>query len=482
MLTNSLKDTLDKALSLNLNPARYGTFAEIGAGQEVVRWFFHAGGAAGTIAKSISAYDMLVSDAIYGESRRYVSRERLVQMLDYEYDLNLTRLTDHRETETTFFAFADTVVARSYRGGHECHGWMGIKFQTRPRGAFSELIIHIRMLDNKATLQQEALGIVGVNLIYGAFESYESPKDLLASLLDGLSSDRIEVDMVDFSGYAFQSVDNRVMSLRLVQLGLSEAAMFSSDGTVLQASEVLRKRPVLVERGSFRPITNLNVDMFRCAQTQFFTELENGQAPVALMEITMSNLLAEGSLDLDDFLARVDIMSAIGVTVLISDFSEYYRLAQYLRRSTTGKIALVLGAGNLAEIFKEQYYQQLEGGILEGFGRLFKTGLKLYIYPQRKPDNDALITADTLKVADDLEGLYHFLISRGLIEAIQDFNEDVLHIFPKDVLNLIRGGDPAWQEMVPKEVAKIIQSRNLFDHQAKPNQLKSTLNQGGTHA
>ncbi len=462
--SNVQKDTLEKALSLNLNPARYGTFAEIGAGQEVVRWFFHAGGAAGTIAKSISAYDMLVSDAIYGESGRYVSRERLAQMLDHEYDLNLTRLTDHRETETTFFAFADTVVARSYRGGHECHGWMGIKFQTRPRGAFSELIIHIRMLDNKTTLQQEALGIVGVNLIYGAFESYESPKDFLASLLDGLSSDRIEVDMVDFSGYAFQSVDNRVMSLRLVQLGLSEAAMFSSDGTVLQASEVLRKRPVLVERGSFRPITNLNVDMFRCAQTQFSTELEQGQTPVALMEITMSNLLAEGELNLDDFLARVDIMSAIGVTVLISDFSEFYRLAQYLRRSTNGRISMVLGAGSLAEIFKEQYYKNLEGGILEGFGRLFKTGLKLYIYPKRDQENGELITADAVNVADDLKGLYQFLISRGLIEAIQNFNEDVLHIFSDDVLNLIRIGDPAWQDMVPEAVATIIRSRGLFGH------------------
>lgn len=463
------KDTLEKALALNLDPARYGTFAEIGAGQEVVRWFFRAGGAAGTIAKSISAYDMAVSDAIYGESKRYVSRERLEQMLDYEYGLNLTRLTDHRETETAFFAFADTVVARSYRGGHECHGWMGIKFQAKPRDAFSEVIIHVRMLDKETTLQQEALGIVGVNLVHGAFESYTVPENLLATLLDGLSTDRVEVDMVDFSGQEFQSVDNRVMSLRLVQLGLSEAAMFSPDGTVLQASEVLRKRPVLVERGSFRPITNVNVDMFRCAHTQFFEELEDGQTPLALMEITMSNLLAKGKLDLDDFLARVDIMSAIGVTVLISDYSEFYGLAQYLRRSTNGRIALVLGAGSLAELFKERYYEKLEGGILEAFGRLFKTGLKLYVYPLRNPESGDLTTTDTLKVADDLEGLYRFLISRGRIEAIRGFSEDVLHIFSKDVLNLIREGDPAWEDMVPDKVVKIIQSRGLF-HYTKPGQ------------
>jgi hypothetical protein len=455
-------DTLEKALALNMNPARYGTFAEIGAGQEVVRWFFRAGGAAGTIAKSISAYDMTVSDAIYGKCKRYVCRERLKQMLDYEYDLNLSRLSDSREIETAYFAFADTVVARSYRGGHECHGWMGIKFQVGPGDDFSEIIIHVRMLDNTATLQQEALGMVGVNLVHGAFEFSTSPEDLLASLLDGLSTDRIEVDMVDFSGKAFESVDNRVMSLRLVQLGLSKAAMFSSDGAVLQASEVLRKKPVLVERGSFRPITKVNVDMFRCAQAQFLEELGDGEAPLALMEITMNNLLAEGEFDLQDFLARVDIMSATGVTVLISDYFEFYRLAQYLRRSTTGRIALVLGAGSLVDLFNENFYQKLQGGILEAFGRLFKNGLKLFVYPLRNPDSGDLITLDTLNVGDDLEDLYRFLIARGQIEAIRDYQENVLHIFSKDVLNLIRAGDSAWEEMVPDRVAEIIRSRGLF--------------------
>jgi hypothetical protein len=380
-------ETLEKALALNLDPSRYGTFAEIGAGQEVVRWFFRAGGAAGTIAKSISAYDMTVSDAIYGKCGRYVCRERLEQILDFEYDLNIARLAGHRDVESAYFAFADTVVARSYQGGHECHGWMGIKFQTKPCSEFSEIIIHVRMLDNEATLQQEALGMVGVNLVHGAFEYHASPEDILASLLDGLSTNRIEVDMVDFSGKAFELVDNRVMSLRLVQLGLSEATMFSPDGTVLQASEVLRKRPVIVERGSFRPITRLNVDMFRCANAQFLGELEEEQLPVELMEITINNLMEEGELDLKDFMDRVDTMSAIGVTVLISDYFEFYRLAQYLRRSTDQKIALVLGAGSLLEILKERYYDELEGGILEALGRLFKTDLKLLIYPLRDPES-----------------------------------------------------------------------------------------------
>jgi hypothetical protein len=456
------KETFEKALALNLDPVCYGTFAEIGAGQEVVRWFFRAGGAAGTIAKSISAYDMKVSDAIYGKCKRYVCRERLEQMLDYEFDLNLSRLTGRREVESAYFAFADTVVARSYRGGHECHGWMGIKFQANPRDDFSEIIIHVRMLDDEAILQQEVLGIVGVNLVHGAFEFFDSPEALLASLLDGLSTDRIEIDMVDFSGKAFQAVDNRVMSLRLVQLGLSDAAMFSSDGTVLQASEVLRKKPVLVERGSFRPITKVNVDMFRSARAQFLEELEDGEAPLALMEITLNNLLAEGEFDLQDFLARVDIMAATGVTVLISDYFEFYRLAQYLRRSTTGRIALVLGAGSLLELFNEKFYRKLEGGILEAFGRLFKNELKLFVYPLRDTESGDLITTDTLNVGEDLEGLYRFLIARGQIEAIRDYREDILHIFSKDVLSRIRAGDSAWEEMVPDRVVEIIRSRGLF--------------------
>ena len=456
------KETLEKALALNLNPARYGTFAEIGAGQEVVRWFFRAGGAAGTIAKSISAYDMTVSDAIYGKCKRYVCRERLEQMLDYEYELNLSRLTRSREVATAYFAFADTVVARSYRGGHECHGWLGIKFQVAPGVDFSEIIIHVRMLDNEAVLQQEALGMLGVNLVYGAFEFHNSPEDLLASLLDGLSIERVEIDMVDFSGEAFESVDNRIMSLRLVQLGLSEAAMFSPDGTVLQASEVLRKRPVLVERGSFRPVTKVNVDMFRCAQAQFLEEIDDGKEPLALMEITMNNLMAGGELDLDDFLDRIDVMSLTGVTVLISDYFEFYRLAQYLRRSTTNRIALVLGAGSLLELFNEKYYLTLEGGILEAFGRLFKNSLKLFVYPLCDPESGELITTDTLRVGDELEGLYRFLLGRGQIEAIRNYREDILHIFSSDVLNLIREGDSAWEEMVPEQVVEIIRSRGLF--------------------
>ncbi len=311
-----LKDALDthqKALTVNLDSRRYGTFAEIGAGQEVVRWFFRVGGGAGTIAKSMSAYDMKVSDAIYGRAARYVCRERLQAMLNYEHQLNLDRLRDVRGDTSTFFTFADTVAARGYKGVSECHGWMGIKFQAHPRDDDSQIIIHVRMLDSEAALQQEALGIVGVNLVYGAFALNHEPELLVDSLLDGLSTSRIEIDMIEFSGIAFRRIDNRLMSLKLVELGLSGAAMFAADGEVLQPSEFLYRKPILVERGSFRPVCNVNLDMLRCAHEKF-ADLPDvkGNEIVQIMEITMRNLKAGGEIDRRDFLARADVMAACG--------------------------------------------------------------------------------------------------------------------------------------------------------------------------
>src|SRR3954468_17787329 len=271
MTTNSGEalDTHAKALKINLDNRFYGTLAEIGAGQEVVRWFFRVGGAAGTIAKSISAYDMQVSDAIYGDTERYVSRQRLQSMLDHEFQLNVDRLGDARGDTSSFFAFADTVVARSYKGGNECHGWMGVKFQAHPRDEASQIVIHVRMLDAEAGLQQEALGIIGVNLLYGAFFLHHEPEKLMDSLLDQLTTGRIEIDLIDFKGIEFRYVDNRIMSMKLVQLGLSGAAMFGPDRQVLQPSEVLYKKAVLVERGSFRPVTHVNIDMMRAALEKF---------------------------------------------------------------------------------------------------------------------------------------------------------------------------------------------------------------------
>jgi len=460
-------DTHRKALYINLDERRYGTFAEIGAGQEVARWFFRVGGAAGTIAKSISAYDMAVSDAIYGHAERYVSRERLQRMLDYEHNKNLTRLSAARGDTTAFFTFGDTVAAKGYHSANDCHGWMGLKFQSRPRDNESQIVLHVRMLDPEAQLQQEALGIAGVNLLYGAFFLHHEPELLVESLLDNLSTQRIEIDMIEFSGIEFRHVDNRLMSLKLVQLGLSKAAMFSATGEVLQASEVLHKKPVLVERGTFRPVTKVNIDMLQSAHASFARSLAvPNDAVVELAEITMRNLLTEqGEVDPRDFLARADVLAAAGKTVLISDYFEYYRLVTYLRRSTAGAIAIVLGAGSLIPLLDEKYYADLGGGILEAFGQLFQKNVTVFVYPWLDPASKKLNTVANLEVAPELRKLYGYLVERGSIVQLENYNPDILHIFTPDVLRRIKENDASWETMVPKEIAEVIKRRGFFDYQ-----------------
>lgn len=470
LTTRKSVSTLEKALVINLQSRKYGAFAEIGAGQEVVRWFFQAGGASRTIAKSISAYDMTVSDAIYGTSDRYVSRGRLTKMLEYEYALELERLDAKRGDDTEFFVFADTVAARNYKGGNECHGWMGVRFQTQPHGEPNQIVMHVRMLDPRNIEQQEALGIVGINLIHGAFFLYPSPEAIMESLLDNLTTRRIDVDMIHFSGPVFTDVDHRLMSLKLVQLGLSDAAMFASNGEVLQPSEVLYKNPVLVERGSFRPVTRVNMDMLSSAREQFAQDPDVDEKEiVTLMEFTMRNLMQtsahNGEIDIADFLARAEVLAATGATVLISNYFEYYRLAAYLQRYTSQPIGLAMGIPSLRDLFDEKYYENLDGGILESFGRLFKNDLKLYIYPERNTETGALITVSKMKVAPHLQNLYNHLVENEYIQALDFFDRKYLHIFSRDVLNRIAANDTSWEAMVPPEVAKIIKERGYFGYQ-----------------
>ena len=462
---HQILSTSRKALKINLDMSRYGAFAEIGAGQEVVRWFFSVGGAAGTIAKSTSAYDMAISDAIYGPGKRYVSRERLQSMLDCEHAIIENNLGPARGDATAFFTFADTVSARNFRGTNECHGWLGVKYQVNPRDPHSQIIIHVRMLDTRNSLQQDALGIVGVNLLYSAFYLRQQPHLMLKSLLDNLSTDRVEIDMVEFSGNEFKHVDNRAVSLKLVQLGLSGAAMFGPSGNVLQPSEVLRKKPVLVERGSFRPVTKVNIDMIDCALAQFSADLAvPPEQVVDLMEINLRQLLVEGKLDLADFLARADLLGAAGKTVLVSDFFEYYRLAGYLARYTSEPIAVALGVPSLLDLFKEEYYSALEGGILEAFGKLFTKNMRIYVYPYRDPATGVLQTAGTVAIPGDQRNIFEHLEERGRIKEIQNFDESLLHIFSRDVLRRIKAGDSAWESMVPQEIAARIKSDRLFGY------------------
>ena len=459
-------DTHQKALRINLDPRWYGTIAEIGAGQEVVRWFFRVGGAAGTVAKSISAYDMAVSDAVYGKADRYVSVGRLQGMLDKEFQLNVDRLGDERGDSSCFFAFADTVVARSYRGGNECHGWMGVKFQAQAHDEPSQIVMHVRMLDVEAWLQQEALGIVGVNLLYGAFFEHHEPERLIESLLDRLTVGRIEIDMLQFRGIEFRGVDNRLMALKLVQLGLSGVAMFGPDREVLQPSEVLRKKAILVERGSFRPPTHVNLDMLETARAKFAEDPAVAGKPILeLTEITMRNLLAERSeVDRRDFLARAELLAACGQTVLITDYYDYYRLAAYIGERTTERIGIVMGVPSLIDLFDEKNHAQLPGGILESFGRLFKNGLKLYVYPVQPTPDDELKTVDDIKVQPEIQPLYDYLAGRGSFVNLDNYRPDYLPIFSRDVLRRIAASDDSWETMVPEQVAELIKRRGFFGY------------------
>jgi hypothetical protein len=458
-----------KARRINVEGIRHGVFAEIGAGQEVVRWFFSVGGASATVAKTISAYDMAVSDAIYGPTPHYVSRNRLQAMFDHEYDLLLDRLNAKRGETTPFFVFADTVATRSSsRHQQEGHGWMGVRFQHQPQSPPSEIVLHVHMLDTEYVREQEAIGVLGVNLIYGAFYCYQYPNILIPSLLDELSTGRVEVDMIRFSGPAFPGIDNRLMSLQLVEQSLTNAAMFTPDGETVQPAEVLYQKSVLIERGGFRPVTNTALDMLERASEQFLEEYQEMDAPLNIvMEMSLHNLLAENRIDPADFLARVDILGALGKLVMITNFSHHYSVAGFLRRYTSQPIVFALGVPNLRELIDERYYRDLSGGILEFMGGLFQKNVKVYLYPALEADTGKVTTAQTLQVPQNIAHLYSYLIENKLVVDIKNYNPQFLHIFASDLLTMIQEGNPAWESMVPAACAQLIKEHHYFGYQSK---------------
>jgi hypothetical protein len=465
-MENNRLDTHQKAVQINLDNTKYGTFAEIGAGQEVARWFFRVGGAAGTIAKSISAYDMTVSDAIYGASGRYVSRQRLETMLEHEYGLMTERLAAKRGESTRFFVFADTIAAKSYTRTDNWHGWMGIRFQDRPGAGASQILLHVSLLDRESTLQQEAVGILGVNLVHAALYETDAT-ELIRHLLDSLTHERIEVDLIEFSGAAFAGVDNRLMSLQLVHRGLADAAMFTAEGKVVQPAEAFYKRPILVLRGRFRPVTNHTVDMLNGALAQFVEEPANrGQDVLVVTEMTLRHLQGEGDSVIDDrdYLDRVDLLRTLGRPVMISNFGEFYRLAQYLQRQTSKLIGLAVGVSTLREIFEEKYYTHLAGGILESFGRMFKNDLKLYVYPTLDPVAGTAATAADFRVSPRIQHLYNYLVDNGHIQPIRGYHPEFLGVFSRDVFRKLNDGDPTWVHDVPPNVALLICQRHLLGY------------------
>ncbi len=459
--------TQEKALRINLSKAVYGSFAEIGAGQEVAANFFKVGGASGTIAKTISAYDMKFSDAIYGHCDRYVCEDRLSSMLDKEYALLPERL-EERISRTQFFAFADTVEVLNYDRTNQGHGWIGLRFQLQPGKPPNDCVVHVKLHDNDPLQQQYALGIVGVNMIYGCMFEH-NPETIMMSLLDGLTTRRIEIDVFRLSGPDFNHVDNRLMALKLVKSGFTKAAMFGPDGTVMQPSEVLYKKNVLVLRGRFRPVTHVNVDMLLTSRRHFKNEPDVDRSKmVVLTELTLNDLSPDGNIDEKDFLHRADIICSLGQTVLVSNYFEYYRLVDYLSKITKGKkIGIILGIYALQKIFEEKTYDNLRGGIMESFGSLFGTNVKLYIYPAWKRDSRDLFTLKDFEetIPVNLRSLFRYLIENNKLEDIQDANVNNLHIISDNVLAMIKKGDEGWEKFVPRKVQEAIKDHNLFDYQ-----------------
>lgn len=444
--------TFDKAQELNLDPAIYGTFAEIGAGQETANWFFRASGSAGMVAKSISAYDMTMSDAIYGKCDRYVSRMRLRQMLDHEFSILLERLGPKRGGTTTFFSFCNTVRARGYQDTGECHGWLGLRFQLKPGDPPSDIFVHVRLLDAANHDQMEALGVVGVNLIDATFHHRGHLSRFVNALTENLRPGRVEIDMLKFHGHGYGFFDNRLCSLALVEAGLTEAAMFLPDGEVVQAAEALYKRPILLLRGSFDPVSKLHLQMMEQARSVFSTTLEPGevQKTIELCEITMANLLRGRAVDHVDFIDRCDALQALGKTVLVSRHAEFHRIAAYLSRSTERPVGIVLSIGLLNELFKAKWSENLAGGLLESFGRLFKNQVTLYVYPWKNRHTGEVVDAITFKPPEDCRSLYRHFLETGRIRAVPAGDECLMRYTGRDIRNMIESGDPSWRRYVPE--------------------------------
>mgnify|MGYP000168010415 FL=1 len=459
--------TKSKALRVNLNAHIYGTFAEIGAGQETVRNFFRAGGASGTIAKAMSAYDKDFSDAIYGveADNRYVTEPRLKTMLSHEIDLIEERLSRKKHPEKLFFSYANTVATINFSKKFKGHGWVGIRFQLDPLEDYNEIVLHLRFKETDARLQQETLGVLGVNLIYGAFYMNDNPKELVKSFYDNLDKDQLEIDMINFSGPRFMYVDNRLMSLQLVRNGMTNAVMFDSDGNNLLPAQVLYKKNILALRGSFRPVTKVNMDMFEKSKEMFFQEKKVDEKNSQIVfEITLANLRAEGKINERDFLDRAELLCSLGQNVMITNFQEYYKLVEYFSEFTKERMALAMGVYNLIQIFDEKYYRNVSGGILEAFGKLFYRDLKVYMYPYKDEESGEYITSENLKVHPRMKELYKFFKHNGKLIDIKDFDPEILHIFSRRVLKMINSNKTGWEEMLPGGIAELIKKDRLFGY------------------
>lgn len=455
-----------KALRINLDQTIYGTFAEIGAGQEVVRNFFQVGGASGTIAKAMSAYDMTFSDAIYGSegSGRYVSESRLHKMLDHEFALLEERLSDERYEKKKFFVFSNTCTTLNFKKDNDPNGWMGVKFQLHPDGEPNEVIIHVRLKGTDALYQQRVIGGIGTNLLFACYWYYDQIEDFIDSLLDNLSTDQVEIDMIRMKGPDFAKVDNRLLALQLVKKRFTDGTIFGSDKEVYQPKDILYKKNILCLRGRFRPLTNVNVDMMKCGVDFYKKEIGNADNLIVLSEITLNNLTGDGDFDNKDFLDRADILCSLGHTVMISNCHKHDMLINYLDRCKPQRIGIILGILNIVELFNEKYYKNAEGELLHYFGEIFMRNTRMLVYPYQPDKDGPVVTTENLNVPESLKYLFLHLKTNKFLVDIEGYNKDVLQIFSPKVIQMIKSGESGWEQMVPDKVAEMIKENCLFDY------------------
>ncbi len=463
----SSRTTLEKALRINLDEKKYGTIVEIGAGQEVARQFFKSGAAAGTIAKTMSAYDMKFSDAIYGvqEDGRYVSKARVNAMLEKEFSLILERVGKSRSRTSRYFAYAATVAAKSYKANNECHAWCGIRVQMYPAAEPSDIVLHVRMRDENADRQQHALGVFGVNLIYAAYFYFENAKELIDSLTDNLEPGRIEIDSIEFYGPYFEEIDNRAINMHLIRSWKTRAVMYRPDGSVVIPAEMLYKKNVLTIRGSFRPVTRLNVDMIEQGLKRF-TELDgvSEENSVALAEISLNDLQGNDLMvSEEDLIARVTLLNSLGYSVMISDLTRYFTMRAYFRQFTKMQIGIVVGISNIRQIFDENTYRGVEGGILEGFGKLFPDNTRLLVYPEIDKDGE-FIDYSSVVLPANLRYLYQHLLENNFIYGIDCSDKALFKIFSREVLKQLPDGRGNWEKSLPPGVAEAIIENRYFGY------------------
>lgn len=477
-MKNIVLTPVQKALEVNLNPETYGTFAEVGAGQEVVRHFFRAGGASGTIAKAMSAYDKDFSDAIYGKEAngRYVCESRLKNMINHEYGLITERLNREKHPNKRFFSFANNVETINFSKTNDGHGWMGLRFQLCPNSKPNDVILHYLLHEREAKQQQESAGILGVNLLHGCMFHSDNPKMIIKKLFDNISKGHIEINMIQMNGPDFDYVDNRLLSLYLVRERMTDAVIFSPDGINLQPSDVLYKKNILAIRGSFRPVTKVNIDMIKNGYNKFILENRVCKEDLqVLFEITLSNLSSEGEIDEQDFLDRADILCSLGQTVLISNYQRYYKLLDYFSRFTKKRMGIIMGVPNLKQIFEEKYYRHLSGGILEAFGRMFNRDLKIYLYPYQKQKEGEITNSKNINIHPRFRSLYDYLIFNQRIIDIE-YDSKVLNIFSPVVLRMIKNGISGWEDMVPAYVDNVIKQKKLFGSKLEPRDTNENQN------